>query len=134
MGCGDRIWIPREEIGEKGRILFARHHWIISCLAFCSPFRVDGIGRPIGNGNKKRKRLHKRGIKMAFVSEKQKGVKNFTCLLPRADCTLNKSLASLVSYALRARGELVTGWRGYIATREKTMYATSGERLGIFTR
>ena len=79
-------------------------------------------------------RLHKRGIKMAFVSEKQKGVKNFTCLLPRADCTLNKSLASLVSYALRARGELVTGWRGYIATREKTMYATSGERLGIFTR
>jgi hypothetical protein len=74
---------------------------------------------------------------MAFVSEKQKGVKNFTCLLPRADCTLNKSLASLVSYALRARGELVTGWglgRGYIAKREKTIYTTSGERLGIFTR
>jgi hypothetical protein len=61
MGYGDRIWIPREEIGEKGRILFARHHWIISCFAFCSPFRVDGIGRPIGNGNKKRKRSQYRG-------------------------------------------------------------------------
>lgn len=59
---------------------------------------------------------------MAFVSEKQKGVKNFTCLLPRADCTLNKSLASLVSHALRARGELVTGWGEATLPRGKRQY------------